>query len=203
MNTNNIDEINALKTIKEFLKEGKSVSKYCKKNYITVEDFNKCVDAISKTDIKLFNKYRNEINNNIEDLAIIVNSICESLRNGIDDGNKVRKMDIIDYYELCTLSFPKLLNNISSLSLSEEDVNLIEKFIAGNKGYDKTKSKDINEILAEKVIISDNYVIPRELKISIMEELKEKKIPINRKTYTLMFRRNINNYKNKKTLIKK
>lgn len=151
----------------------------------------------SKNGIKQSIKDDNKNN----DLVNMLESICKSLANGIEENGNTRKMDIIDYYDYCNYSLEKLLMLANTIGLDNKKIYTIYKFVMSNNGYDKTKPRDISEILREKNIINGEE-IATEYKVSIIEILKDKNIPVNRKTYTLMLRRKMNEDKEAKKCIK-
>lgn len=205
VNSKKHDYIVACNVIKNFITKDISISDYCKINNISNCTFKKYLKLISVIDEALYKEYVDYINkkeeNDIKDFKYNIHMLCDLLENGIIENNKIRKMDIIDYYDYCDLSFNILMKKANEFKLSYEQKELLRKFVVANNGYDKTKNSDIKQILSEKVILGDGYVVEEAVKLSIMEKLKEKNIPINRKTYTLMFRRNIEEFKNTKKKI--
>lgn len=204
---NKHEYIVACNTIRDFLRQNTTIENYCKTNNIKINIFKKYVKLISIIDINLYNEFNKlnkdsiSKNNNMSKDSIYI--ICDLLKKGITENDNTRKMDIIDYYEYCNLSFENLINYAYKMRLNSEKKELIRKFIIANRNYDKENKTDIRQILSEKVILGDGYVVEKEFKLSIIEKLKEKNIPVNRKTYTLMFRRCINEYrKNLKAKIK-
>ena len=135
------------------------------------------------------------------ELVKMFESLFNSLSNGIEENGVIRKMDIIDYYDYCDYSLEKLLMLANTIGLDNKKIYTIYKFVMSNNGYDKTKPRDISEILREKNIINGEE-IATEYKVSIIEILKDKNIPVNRKTYTLMLRRKMNEDKEEKKCIK-
>ena len=206
-NDNKHEYIIACNTIKDFLKGKSSIDIYCKDNNIKINTFNKYIKLVSVMDVDLYNEFNSliekEKQNKTKTAKDSVNIICDLLKKGIMEDNNKRKMDVIDYYDYCHLSFDSLLKYAYKMKLSNDKKELIRKFIIANRDYDKESKYDIRQILSEKVILGDGYVVEKEFKLSVMEKLKEKKIPINRKTYTLMFRRTIKELKkDSKTKIK-
>lgn len=189
------DYIIACNVIKDFISKNISISDYCKKNKISNYTFNKYIKIISVIDEDLYKEYTNYIKNmeedNTKNIVDNIYIICNLLENGIEEGNSTRKFDIIDYYDYCNLSFSMLLKKAEDMKLDYDKKELLRRFVAANNGYDKKKTADIKQILSEKVMLGDGYVVEEEYKLSIMEKLNERNIPINRKTYTLMFRRNV------------
>lgn len=203
-NKNKQEEKIACDVIKKILKENLSVDKFCTDYNIDNNTFDKYLKIVSIVDRALYKSFKKFVkkeetnektnNDNITEKSIMV--LCDILENGIMEDNNSRKIDIIDYYDYCNFSFNCLLNYADKMKLNYEKKELLRKFVTANKNYDKKNTNDIRQILSEKVILGDGYEVEESFKLSVMEKLKEKNIPINRKTYTLMFRRCINEVRN-------
>ena len=107
---------------------------------------------------------------------------------------------MIDYFLVSNYSFQDILK-LSKSIISRSDYILLRKFIEKNNSGEKNNTNVINQIMSEKVVI--NYqkdkkgspipgteeIFSNEDKEKLINYLRKNNIPINLKTYGIIFRR--------------
>jgi len=164
-----------------------------KASYINLEEelYNKYIEKTSKVKNQ---KY-----------AIIlskIKTIINMLKNGIEDNGIKRPADLLDYYlNVNTKVSLEDMLRLSKEKISPSDYALLKKFVTQNIRGTKTNFNEINEIMKEKTeinhekdskgnpILGTGEIFGNDKKQKIINFLKENEIPLNRKTYTLAFKR--------------
>ena len=196
----------ALKLIREFVQDESSynISLFCQKNNIENKEFNNYLLLVQEVEQNLYNLYKAKIEKNQKvRYAIIarnVEQIVKELKNGIEEDGIKRTFDLIDYYKKTNFSFQTFLEFSKSI-VSYGDYNLLKRFFAQNNSGSVNNPNVISQIMNEKVII--NYqkdkkgmpipgteeIFSNEDKQKLIDYLKLNNIPINLKTYGMVFRR--------------
>ena len=103
------------------------------------------------------------------------------------------------------MGFNEIIKNAEN-ALDKNDLKILKMFISKNMSSEKPKTKDITEIMSEIVEINckkdkngvsipgTGEIFSNENKLKLIEYLKQNQIPVNRKTYTVAFKRYINGY---------
>lgn len=199
----------AVTTIQAFIddKECNSIEYFCKINNISKKDFSKYVDMIAEINFELFSQYDSKVTmmqkERYSELTEKIREIVIFLKIGIKEHEIVRPFDIIDYFLLTQMSF-KDISRIAEEIITRNDYNLLKKFINQNTEATNNDPSLIKQVMLEKTII--NYqkdkkgqpipgteeTLSNEEKTKIFNYLKQNKIPTNRKTYNIAYRRYIN-----------
>jgi len=128
-----------------------------------------------------------------KDLKKISNGFSEivnGINNGIKEGERIRKFNILDYYLKLNEMFGTTNINLTQCHkrkmMSNEGYYLIKKFV--DIQNQAICTRDPNKFLNIKFIYGER-VITDEEKIAVLEELKELNIPISDVTFSLGVRR--------------
>lgn len=201
----------ATKIIKKFLKDSKIDTKeeFCASYNIESKTFDYYVEVIQRKNIELYNQYQEKLKEtrkkSLEKLTKEIKLIVQLLKNGIEENEITRPFDLLDYYMITKRDINEILR-YSRLILNEKDAQILKLFIKKNDRGGEYNPKDIDLIMSEKVEVNcrknkngitipgTGEIFPNENKEKIIEYLKQNQIPINRKTYTLAFRRYINGF---------
>lgn len=198
----------AKKIINEFIESGlSSINEFCKQSNIKRSTFYKYIEIIKEYDKNLYNLYlkkastdRKIVYNNI---FTIIKNIISFLKFGIKDNNNFRKFDLIDYYLYTNYTMDEILK-FAKMILSHDDLLLLSDFIRKNKIGAKNDTLFEKMIMRQKIILhyqkdekgniipESEVIFDNEEKAKLINFLKENKIPINSKTYNLLFRKYIN-----------
>lgn len=146
MNNDIYFEKRAFEIIKDYIDSNDNVKTYCEKKEINILLFRKLVLIVKNNDLELYNLYLLKIwRNKNRSYAIImekVNMIINGLRYGINDGRKVRPFEMEDYYEIFKMDINCLINVCRSF-LSEDDLNILIKFVARNREKINNRKKKL------------------------------------------------------------
>lgn len=201
----------ARKCINKFVKDQKTETKeqFCASYNIEEKTFDYYLKVLQRKDIDLYNKYQEKIRNSrrkaFELITKEIKYIVHLLKNGIEENGIIRPFDLIDYYMITKRDINETLK-YGRLILNEKDAQILKLFIKKNDTGSVYNPKDIELILKERVevysqkdkngvvIPGTGEVFPDEYKLKLIEFLKQKNIPVNRKTYTVAFKRYINGY---------
>lgn len=195
-----------IETITKFINDTEcyTIDYFCYKYSFDKKTFEEYVTIIREYQTDLYNIYDKKINESrSQRYAIIINQvkyIIEKLKNGIEEYDVNRPFDIIDYYSVTNISLENLLR-IAKDIVSPSEINILKKFITQNISGAKHNPSVISQIMSEKVII--NYekdsrgnpipgteeIFSAEEKERLINYLREKNIPINLKTYNILYRR--------------
>ena len=201
----------AIKTIEYFITKThyNNIEEFCDDFIVNRELFSYYVELIREKQPELYEKYlerKKQIQS--KSYAIItkdIKYIIHLLKTGIEENGITRQFDLIDYYLITKMDLNEI-NQIAKQILNSSDQIIFKKFIIKYLSSVKTNYKDIKEILSEKIEINcekdergisipgTGQIVPIETKEKLIEYLKQNQIPVNRKTYTLVFRRYINGY---------
>ena len=200
---------NAIKTIEWFISEThyNNTEEFCDDNIINREQFSYYVELVREKKPELYEKYlerKQQIQS--KSYAVItkdIKYIVHLLKTGIEENGLVRQFDLIDYYLITKMDLNEI-NQIAKQILGPKDHKLFKEFIIKYLSLTKQNYKDIKDILSEKTEINcakdtrgisipgTGQVISQETKEKLINYLTINKIPVNRKTYTLVFRRYVN-----------
>lgn len=196
----------AKEKVREFLDdvESDSIVMFCEVHNIDRDVFSNYVAIVKEKDLDLFNLYDNKVKTlQSQRYAVIiekVNLIINYLKNGVEEYGVTRQFDLIDYYMITSISLSQILK-LSKDFLSKDNLLLLKKFINQNISGEKNNPSIIKQIMSEKVIINyekDKNGLPipgteelfsNDEKERLIKFLKNNNIPINLKTYNLVFRR--------------
>lgn len=188
----------------EFLNYDHLIGRFCKYKKIERQHFNDAMEALSYFDQALYCLCCEEIKNRQkQQYAVIViklENIIDCIKNGIVENGVTRPFDIVDYFRQTSISFENLVS-LGQQNLSNEENKILKRFVAQNKNYSNENTAFSKEILSQKVIINTKKdekgnLIPNsgeevtiETKQNVLNYLKRYHIPINAKTYNIVFRR--------------
>ena len=145
--------------------------------------------------------------------------LMEYLKNWIDDNGIIRPFDLIDYYIKIRLSLDNILIYAKNI-VSPSQMAMLRRFVQQNISGIKSNYSELKMIMLENVeinmkkdkngmpIAGTGEIFTNEQKEMIIEYLKKNNVPINRKTYTIAFKRykdgflNFEPIKNKKLVLK-
>lgn len=190
-------------------------------NNLGKKRFNRLLDVLKEIDEDFYNMYIKTVNwQNIEQeqeqqnknfkIHQMIYEIVNYLKNGIEEDNKLRKFDIVDFYLLYKDDMKEIYTQISKCISIKDDIKLIKNFINENVNsekifadYKKRLVEGIDRINCEKdergyPIPYTGIVIPIEEKISWFEYLENNNIPVTDKTYNAMRKRYTNRLKKEK-----
>lgn len=193
--------------VEKFINSNEIIPVFCKNNNINKATFNKYLNLIKEKNPPLYNSYIKKITEIQKKWYSYkvkqIRQIISGLKNGIEINGQTKKFDLIDYYSITKTSINEMLQ-IAKDNVTQKDFDLFNKFAKQNERNTETNTKDINQIMNQKIIISyekdkNNEPIPgtevivsNEDKQKVINYLRYKKIPINLKTYSLMYKRYIN-----------
>ena len=175
---------------------------FCEKYGITMNEFDGYVDVIKKDEPTLYSSYtiRNKEAQS-QRYAVLNNTITkivDKIINGIEENGEMRQFDLIDYYQMTSLSFDAVLK---IKKFNADEMRAFKRFV--NK-YRDVRALYIPKIMSEKTeidcqkdkdgfaIIGTGRIVTEEEKRSIINYLKNKNIPLTNHTYSIAFKR----YKN-------
>ena len=164
------------------------------------EMFGRCLTLVKDNNPELYQKYEEKLEfenkkyyeAHIDELLTIISL----LRNGFEEDRIKRNFDIIDYFQITTLSFDDIKKLIKiahqNKDISAEDYGLIAKFIGYNK--DSEIEKDIATIYNETRIVNvirnseagvSNTLetIQDETKDKLIKYLRDNNVPVNYQNY--------------------
>ena len=191
-------------------------------NNLGKKRFNRLLDVLKEIDNDFYNMYIKTVNwqnieqeqeqqNKIFKIHQMIYEIVNYLKNGIEEDNKLRKFDIVDFYLLYKDDIKEIYKQISECISIKDDIKLIKNFINENvyyskkifAGYKKRLVEGIDRINCEKderelLIPNTGIVIPIEEKKSWFEYLERNNIPVTDKTYNAMRKRYLNKLDNNK-----
>lgn len=195
----------AIRLINKFIEDNINKGEFCQKNGIDLKYFDDCLYVLEKYNDELYLKYKEKINEQQKNrFAVIsenIRKIVECIKKGIQENDRIRDFDIIDYYLITKLNFYEI-ERISKSILSSEEMRCLKTFITKNK---MIKPIDVNQIMNEKNIVGvqtdekGNLIegtgreITVEEKQEVINYLHQNDIPINTKTYRVALKRYINN----------
>jgi len=196
----------AIETITKFINDTdcNTIEYFCYKYGLNKKTFEEYVTIIREYQIDLYNIYDKKINDiRSQRYAIIINQvkyIIEKIKHGIEENGINRPFDLLDYYQITSIPLEDILKIAKDIFTTNE-FNIIKRFITQNISGVKHTPNVIYQIMSEKVIIkyekdSKGNPIPgteelfsSEEKEKLINYLKEKNIPINLKTYNILYRR--------------
>lgn len=184
-----------------------SIDEFCHKIGLSENQFRMNLEVLKECNQPLYEKYLEKLESDRKKMLAInetkIRNIIFLMKNGIEENGVIRPFDLIDYFQNINLS----LNEFSYLSnkiLSNQDSVLATRFTKSNRGYERENLNFIQNILDEERKINYQYdenrmliegsgeIFDNERKMRIINYLKEINVPINDKTYSLIYRR----YKN-------
>lgn len=184
--------------------EIKVIGDYCKEKNIDLADFKTYVELVKEYNIELYQKYREKVDSiQKQRFAIIANEIrrlVQDIKLGINENNINRPFDLIDYFFNYKFSFQSI-DELAKTTLDKKDYSILKRFISTNKNYENANSHDIDAIMKETVELNcaktkEGYPIPgtgeivsNQKKQMLIDYLKTNHIPVNRRTYNLIFTR--------------
>lgn len=195
--------------VKGFIEDTKcsTIDIFCKINNIDRNVFSNYVSIVKENDVDLFNLYNEKVKRfQSQRYAMIVDNVklvIKYLKDGVEEYGLNRPFDLIDYYMITNMS----LNDILRLSkdvVTKEEHLLLKKFVNQNISGEKNNPSVIKQIMSEMVIMNyqkDKKGLPipgteeifsNEEKEKLINYLRRNNIPINLKTYNIVFRK----YKN-------
>lgn len=201
----------ARKYIKKFITDSKVETKeqFCAVYNIEEKLFDYYVEVLNRQETELYNKYKEKKEyvrkKSLENITREIKYIVYLLKNGVEENGIIRPFDLIDYYMITKRNINETLK-YSRLILNEKDAQILKLFVKKNDKGGEYNKKDIELIMSEKVEVNcqknkNGVIIPgtgeifsNENKLKIIEYLKQNNIQVNRKTYTVAFRRYINGY---------
>lgn len=195
----------AKQTVHQFLNgDYEKIGDFCISSGVDIKQFEKYVNIIKESDKELYNKYIGQIDNNqSKRFAVLLDKckkIIELIKNGVEENDKRRDFDLVDYYKITSLNFEGLLNIIKG-HLSAEDYRVLRIFIAKNKNDKDMTSLDVSNLYNAKIVVGGQFdakrnIIPgtgreitKEEKQSIIMYLNKNNIRLTNKTYNIIFRR--------------
>lgn len=170
--------------VKEFENEScYDIKKFCYKRRINIDIF---MEYLEKLGIKI----EEEVSFDTE----LANKIFKNIVNGIDDDMGIREFDSLDYYSLTKLPISSLKEQLVNFKCNPSDKRKISSFIRKNDlkpltRYEKeTLVKGIVTLNPEfdkygNIIPGSGRKITEEEKLSIMDYIVSKGIPLNSRTY--------------------
>lgn len=215
----------AVECINSFIESDKynTIEYFCKDNNISKENFMEYVELIKEKHQDLYFKYSEKTANIKKKNYIMINKqllkLMEYLKNGIDDNGIIRPFDLIDYYIKIRLSLDNILIYAKNI-VSPSQMAMLRRFVQQNISGIKSNYSELKMIMLENVeinmkkdkngmpIAGTGEIFTNEQKEMIIEYLKKNNVPINRKTYTIAFKRykdgflNFEPIKNKKLVLK-
>lgn len=196
----------AISVVTEFINdfECRTIGEFCQKNNINKEIFEGYITIIKEREPNLYNIYNKKIiDMNKQRYSIIITQIkkiVEGLKYGVEENCVKHAFDIIDYYSITKISLEKILELSKEILLSNE-YNILRRFVNENINNQKNIPSIKSQIMSEKVIIKyekdkrgqpilgTEEIFSNEEKEKLFDYLNEKKIPINLKTYNIVYRR--------------
>ena len=183
------------------------VVKYCNNNDIKVRAFNKALSTLERSNNPIYRRYNlytsEYINAKNDKYLNTFYIIMNYIRNGIEGTYSFREFDIIDYFEITSISPIELFNNVKNIIDSEDYICFLE-FANKNPISNPLNDNEINSIYSSNHILNVKFdengeliensgrVVRLEEKEEAINELKELNIPINDTTYDCMLKRIIN-----------
>lgn len=181
-----------------------TIGEFCEKNNIDKQIFEVYITIIKEHEPSLYDIYNKKINNmNKQRYSIIImqiKNIIEGLKNGVEENGIKHPFDIIDYYNITKIPLEKILV-LSKEVLSSNEYNILRRFVNENINNQKHNPSVKIQIMSQKVIIKyekdkkgqpipgTEEIFSNEEKAKLIDYLNEKKIPINLKTYNIVYRR--------------
>ena len=194
----------ALKTINAFINSDTTIDRFCKQNNINISTFHKYVNLVKEKNHAVANLYQQKIDQYKKDRYLyilnFIKNLVKCLKEGIIYNDKKRDYDIIDYYMSTNINLEDILD-IAKGNVSNKDYNILRRFVNDNIKASKTRANDIKQIMDQKVITSyktntkgniiegSEVVFSNDEKQKIIDFLNNNNIPVNLKTYSLMYKR--------------
>ena len=196
----------AIEIVRKFINDESSnkIDDFCQKNNIDRNIFSYYVLLVKEIDDELYSLYSEKIDK-FKKLGYVkivghIEIIVKGLKNGVEENGIIRPFDLIDYFLVSNYSFQDILK-LSKSIISRSDYILLRKFIEKNNSGEKNNTNVINQIMSEKVVISyqkdkkgspipgTEEIFSNEDKEKLINYLRKNNIPINLKTYGIIFRR--------------
>ena len=193
-------KINMYETVKDKIKREKIKQKeeiFSKK----IEDEKK-IDEIPKQSPKNIEKSTSEII--IKPSIEQIREVIFYIKNGIEINGKIRRFDVLDYLLLYRINLDVFFQEAKK-ELSFEELKKLRKFVINYNMAMNNYPNYKQAVLKTKVIINIKYdekgriiegtgeEISNDIKLTIIKFLEENSIPLNEITYSIAFRRFINN----------
>lgn len=209
----------AKKCIKKFLNDTQVETKeqFCTSHNIEESEFNYFIEVIQRQNVELYNQYQEKVKNmkrkSFELITKEIKLMVHLLKNGVEENGIIRPFDLIDYYMITKREVNETLK-LARLILNPADTQILKLFIKKNDTGSQYNQKDIELIMKEKVEVNckknnngvsipgTGELFPEESKIKLIEFLKQNNIQVNRKTYTIAFKRYLNGYLDIETISK-
>ena len=206
----------AIEKVRQFINDDScdKIEDFCKKNNIERNVFSDYVVLLKEVDENLFNLYASKVENSKKrryaKIVANINLIIKYLKTGIEEYGVIRPFDVVDYFMVTNLSFQDILK-LSKSVLSQSDYALLRKFISQNTIVFSNNVNLVNQILSEKVVVKyekdkkgvpipgSEVIFSNEDKLMLIDYLKRNNVPINLKTYGIVFRRYRNGLLNLET----
>ena len=190
-----MDYLDSHLTVKEYINNHEEITKDIFKTYIKLlEEFDHDLYQLFMVESKeRDNEYKNRAIEQIDEIIYLIN-------NGINIDGYIRKFDLIDFLVNCKLSIFEF-EYIARDYLSDQDYRPFKTLF--NDSYrwldhDLSYEKIILETEVRMHVLFDEYnncipnsgiILSDEIKIAIFDYLKKNNIPINEKTYNILYKR--------------
>lgn len=196
----------AIESITKFINDADcyTIDYFCYKYNFDKKTFEEYVTIIREYQTDLYNIYDKKISDiQKQRYAVLANQvkyIIDGLKHGIDEYDVNRPFDLVDYYGVTKIPLEDILKLAKDI-VSSSELNILRKFVNQNISGSKNDPNVIKQIMSERVIIKyekdkKGQPIPGteelfgdEEKEKLINYLKEKKVPINLKTYNIVYRR--------------
>lgn len=136
----------------------------------------------------------------IQDLIINTRMLLQGIRKGVNFDGETRKFDLLDYYEVMNIKLDKLLSIVGPY-LTKVELETLSGFI--KRYHDDIRYNKSNQdyLLATKITVGIKFddtgkviagtgrEISNDEKQAIIDDLRERKIPLTRSTYYESIRR--------------
>ena len=196
----------AIESITKFINDADcyTIDYFCYKYTFDKKTFEEYVTIIREYQTDLYNTYDKKISDiQKQRYAILANQIkyiIDRLKHGIEEYDVNRPFDLVDYYGVTKIPLEDILKLAKNI-VSQSELTILRKFVNQNINGVNNNPNVIKQIMSERVIIKyekdkKGQPIPGteelfgdEEKEKLINYLKERKIPINLKTYNIVYRR--------------
>lgn len=179
--------------------------KYCTKNNIEIEYYDRCVEIVRKNNPVLFKKYVTMIQRENErksnEYVAKINEMMFYMENGIpvDDGDN-RSFDLLDYFLFTTMDYNKMIR-LLDIVMKDKDSRPMRTFITKNKVIREAIPVTVHSILNEhleigvkkdergNLLVGSGSIITEEEKKYIIHYLNRNQIPFHYQLYQLALTR--------------
>ena len=182
----------AQEVIKKFEQSGYSTKVgFCVNNEIDFDYFKACMDLVQANRPKKTRK-------KVSEIQILYTEMADKIENGVKEDNRVRKFDLIDYYNLTDHSIKTFLAKLAYYS-DNHQIEVVKKFLYGKADASENiggikLTLDVKMDSEGKPIPGTGRTITPEETDKCVEYLKENGIPVNMLTYKAAVRRYADGY---------